>query len=132
MRDVDAAFAEVLRWRERQPDRDGIVVIALSDHGHVTGEAQLDLQAALRAGGFAAGRDFGATIQSPADLTDIAPSVLALLGLTSDGMDGRALSQAWGEAGDADPVRAVIHPVAGRPGLRIFRLGSAERPDAIL
>lgn len=252
MRDVDAAFADVLRWRDLQPDRDGIVVIALSDHGHVTGEAQLDLQAALRAGGFAAGRDFGngtdialggggapglwlrdpgdatrlaawlnarawtglvlaretgipgtiplamlgarharspdlavtfagssdpdpcgvpgrglidagdvpvgggmhgglherelatvlamaggpilrgATIRNPADLTDVAPSVLALLGLASDGMDGRALRQAWGEADDADPVRAVIHPVTGRPGLRIFRLGSAERPDAML
>lgn len=252
MHDVDAAFADVLRWRDAQTDRDGIVVMALSDHGHVTGEAQLDLQAALRAGGFAAGRDFGngteialggggapglwlrdpgdaarlaawlnaqpwtglvlaretgipgtiplamlgarharspdlavtfagssdpdpcgvpgrglidvsdvpvgggmhgglherelatvlamaggpilhgTTIQSPADLTDIAPSVLALLGLASDGMDGRALKQAWGEAGDADPVRAVIHPVTGRFGLRIFRLGSAERPDAML
>lgn len=252
MREVDAAFAEVLRWRDAQPDRDGIVVFALSDHGHVTGEALLDLQAALRAGGFAAGRDFGngteialggggapglwlrdpretarlaswlndqpwtglvlareagipgtiplatlgarharspdlavtfagssapdprgvpgrglidtgdvpvgggmhgglherelATVlamsggpilsgvvmQGAADLTDIAPSVLALLGLSSEGMDGRPLAQAWGNAPDAAPDHDVLRPVEGRAGLRLFRLGATHRPDAMI
>jgi hypothetical protein len=252
MRAVDAAFGEVLRWRDAQPDRDGIVVIALSDHGHVTGEAELDLQAALRAGGFAAARDFGdgaeialggggapglwlrdpgdaarlaawlnaqpwsglvlareagiagtiplatlgarharspdlavtfagssdadtcgvpgrglidagdvpvgggmhgglherelatvlamaggpllrgAVMQGAADLTDVAPSVLALLGLARDGMDGRALVQAWGDAADAAPEHDVLRPLEHRPGLRLVRLGATQRPDAMI
>ena len=252
MRDVDAAFGEVLRWRDAQPDRDGIVVIALSDHGHLTGEAQLDLQAALRAGAFAAARDFGdgaaialggggapglwlrnpgdaarvaawlnaqpwvglvlareagvpgtiplatlgarharspdlavtfagsdapdpcgvpgrglidagdvpvgggmhgglhqrelatvlamgggpilrgAVMQGAADLTDVAPSVLALLGLPVEGMDGRPLAQAWGGADDAAPERVVLRPVEGRAGLRLVRCGASLRPDAML
>jgi hypothetical protein len=252
MCEVDMAFAEVLRWRDAQPDRDGIVVIALSDHGHVTGEAQLDLRATLRAGGFAAGRDFGngteialggggapglwlrdpgqtarlafwlndqpwtglvlareagipgtiplamlgarharspnlavtfagtsdpdprgvpgrglidagdvpvgggmhgglherelatvlamaggpvlrgAVMQDAADLTDIAPSVLALLGLSGEGMDGRPLAQAWGNAPDTAPEHEVLRPVARRAGLRLFRLGTTQRPDAMI
>ena len=252
MRDVDAVFGDVLRWRDAQPDRDAIVVIALSDHGHVTGEAQLDLQARLREGGFEAGRDFGngttialggggapglwlrdpsdaarlaawlnaqsrtglvlaretgipgtiplatlgarharspdlavtfagsaepdpcgvpgrglidagdvpvgggmhgglherelATVlamtggpirrggvmQAAADLTDVAPSVLALLGLAADGMDGRPLAEAWGDAPDAPPVCEELRPVADRAGLRLFRLGAMWRPDAMI
>jgi hypothetical protein len=34
----------------------------------------------------------GAVMQDAADLTDIAPSVLALLGLSGEGMDGRPLA----------------------------------------
>ena len=252
MREVDALFGEVLRWRDRQPDRDGIVVIALSDHGHVTGEAQLDLQAALRAGGFAAARDFaddtaialggggapglwlrdpgdagrlaawlnaqpwtglvlareasvpgtiplstlgarharspdlvltftgsdaadsrgvpgralidagevpvgggmhgglhprelatvlvmgggpmlrGAVLQLAADLTDVAPTVMALLGLAAEDMDGRALVQAWGGAPDVTPEREVVTPLAESAGLRVFRLGRTARPDALV
>ncbi|WP_439580063.1 alkaline phosphatase family protein [Elioraea sp.] len=251
MRAVDAAFADVLRWRETQPDRDGIVVIALSDHGHVTGEAHVDLRALLRDGGFAAGRDFGtgteialggggapglwlrdsahaprlaawlnaqpwsglvlaredsvpgtiplaalgarharspdlavtfagssapdvrgvpgrglidtgdvpvgggmhgglhqrelatvlamaggpilpgAVMRSAADLTDVAPSILALLGMPAEGMDGRALAQAWGQAPDADPVREVLQPMPGRPGLALFRTVDGCRPDGM-
>jgi len=73
-----------------------------------------------------------AVMRGAADLTDVAPSVLALLGLASDGMDGRALVQAWGEAGDADPAHEVLRPVEHRAGLRLFRLCAAQRPDAML
>ena len=73
-----------------------------------------------------------AVMRGAADLTDVAPSVLALLGLASDGMDGRALVQAWGEAGDADPAHEVLRPVERRAGLRLFRLCAAQRPDAML
>lgn len=252
MREADAAFGEVLSWRDSQRDRDGIVVIALSDHGHVTGEARLDLEAALRAGGFSAARGFGngATIavgsggapglwlrdpgeaarlsswlndqgwtglvlaresgipgtiplaalgarhprspdlavtfagsdlpdehgvpgrglmdagdvppgggmhgglharelatllvmaggpiahgvvlQGAADLTDIAPTMLALLGLPSCGMDGRPLAQAWGDAPDEAPEFEVLRPLDQRPGLRLIRLGTTFRPDAMI
>jgi hypothetical protein len=71
-------------------------------------------------------------MQGAADLTDIAPSVLALLGLLSEGMDGRPLAQAWGNAPDAAPDHDELRPVEGRAGLRLFRLGATHRPDAMI
>jgi len=54
--EADALLGAVLDWREGEPGRDGIVVIALSDHGQVTGQARIDLAAELLRAGFAAGR----------------------------------------------------------------------------
>jgi hypothetical protein len=253
MRAADSAFAEVLAWRDVQPDRDGIVVIAVSDHGHVTGTERLDLAAALRAGGFVAVRDGasgaaialggggapglwvcdrdaatvaalaawltaqpwvglvlareagipgtiplaalgarhvrspdlavtfagsdepdprgvpgvglidmgdvpvgggmhgglhrrelatvlalaggpiarGAVSWHPADLTDLAPTVLALLGVGADGMDGTPLAAAWTGA-DAAPVRETVAGTAGRTALSVFRIGETLRPDGMM
>jgi arylsulfatase A-like enzyme len=50
----------------------------------------------------------GAVAQAPCDLTDVAPTVLHLLGLGSDGMEGRALREAWDPAGDALPAPEVL------------------------
>jgi type I phosphodiesterase/nucleotide pyrophosphatase len=52
---ADAALGRVLDWRDAQPDAAEIVVLVLSDHGHVTGHRKLDVAAELRRGGFAAG-----------------------------------------------------------------------------
>jgi hypothetical protein len=56
---ADAVLGRVMAWREQQPDRKDIVIVALSDHGHVTGEGKLSLAARLREGGFAAGQGLG-------------------------------------------------------------------------
>lgn len=248
MRAADDAFGAVLAWRAAQPKPESIVVIALSDHGHLTGEERIDLVAMLRAAGFAAGRDGTAAVavggggapglwlrdgavapalaawlneqpwtalvlaraplpgtiplaalgalhprspdlavtfagspapdargvpgrglidlgevpagggthgglhgrelatvlalgggpirrravlHGPADLTDLAPTVLALLGLAAEGMDGRPLAAAWGDAADAEPRREVLAGAPGKPGLAVFRLGATCRPDAM-
>jgi hypothetical protein len=252
MRAADEAFAEVLAWREAQPDREGIVVIALSDHGHVTGTGRLDLAAELRAGGFVAARDGaigapivlggggapglwvrdrdaattaalaawlasrpwvglvlardegipgtiplaalgarherspdivvtfagsdepdargvagvglidigdvpvgggmhgglhgrelaivlaiggdalarGVVLRRPADLTDIAPTVLALLGVAADGMDGTPLVEAWCGI-DVVPRLGTLPGIPGRTGLSVFCHGASLRPDAM-
>jgi arylsulfatase A-like enzyme len=50
----------------------------------------------------------GAVAEAPCDLTDIAPTVLHLLGLDTDGMEGRALREAWEPATDAPPAAALL------------------------
>jgi len=47
LREADAALGLVMSWRDRQPDRDAIVIAAVSDHGHVTGHRRFDLLDAL-------------------------------------------------------------------------------------
>jgi len=74
----------------------------------------------------------GAVLQLAADLTDVAPTVMALLGLAAEDMDGRALVQAWGGAPDVTPEREVVTPLAESAGLRVFRLGRTARPDALV
>jgi hypothetical protein len=44
----------------------------------------------------------------PADLTDIVPTVLHLLGLHPEGLEGRPLAAAWDAAADARPVLELI------------------------
>jgi phosphonoacetate hydrolase len=56
---ADAVLGRIMAWREAQPDREEIVLLALSDHGHVTGEGKLSLAARLCDAGFAAGQGFG-------------------------------------------------------------------------
>jgi phosphonoacetate hydrolase len=49
-----------------------------------------------------------AVVQAPCDLTDIAPTLLHLLGLGHAGTEGRPLRAAWDEAADAAPLRETI------------------------
>ncbi|WP_372619037.1 alkaline phosphatase family protein [Falsiroseomonas sp.] len=231
LRAADAIVGQVVAWRDAQPDAAEIVLVVLSDHGHVTGRGKLSLEAELRRAGFRAGtglspevdvvvapaaapglwfrdpapvRDVAgwlamqpwcgpllardpailpegaalalstlgsgharsadlvvtfagseepdewglpghapfdapdvpegggmhgglhraelatvlvmqggpirraAVIAAPCDLTDIAPSVLHLLGLGTDGMEGRALREAWEAGADAPPAEALL------------------------
>lgn len=50
----------------------------------------------------------GAVAEEPADLTDIVPTVLHLLGLSADGMEGRPLRAAVDAAADAPPTRETL------------------------
>ena len=54
----------------------------------------------------------GAVVHAMADLTDVAPTLLHLLGLDLDGMDGRALSEAWDARADS-PADAVAVALPG-------------------
>jgi arylsulfatase A-like enzyme len=67
----------------------------------------------------------------PADLTDLAPTVLALLGVGADGMDGTPLAAARTGA-DAAPVRETVAGTAGRTALSVFRIGETLRPDGMM
>lgn len=50
----------------------------------------------------------GAVAEEPADLTDIVPTVLHVLGLPVEGMEGRPLRAALDAAADAPPAREVL------------------------
>lgn len=50
----------------------------------------------------------GAVAEEPADLTDIVPTVLHVLGLPLEGMEGRPLLAALDAAADAPPAREVL------------------------
>ena len=50
----------------------------------------------------------GAVAETPCDLTDIAPTLLHLLGLDHAGTEGRPLAAAWDAAADAAPLRETI------------------------
>jgi len=55
----------------------------------------------------------GAVAQAPADLTDIAPTVLHLLGLRTEGCEGRPLTAAWDAARDAAPIPELVEMPRG-------------------
>jgi arylsulfatase A-like enzyme len=57
---ADAVLGRIMAWRDAQPDREEIVLIALSDHGHVTGAGKISLAARLQEAGFPAGQRRGA------------------------------------------------------------------------
>lgn len=50
----------------------------------------------------------GAVAEEACDLTDIAPTVLHLLGLNHAGCEGRPLCAGWDEAADAPPIRGLL------------------------
>jgi hypothetical protein len=50
----------------------------------------------------------GAVVEAPCDLTDIAPTVLHLMGLPAEGMEGRALVEARDATADAPPQHEAI------------------------
>ena len=66
----------------------------------------------------------GAVVQGAADLTDIAPTLLHLLGLEAAGCEGRVLRVAWGEAPDEPPEEEVL-PLPR--GFALERLRQANR-----
>jgi arylsulfatase A-like enzyme len=57
------------------------------------------------------GVDFkrGATVRTPAGNADVAPTILSLLGLAADGLDGRVLREALVDGPDAEQVAVVTH-----------------------
>jgi arylsulfatase A-like enzyme len=54
LRAADAVLGRVVAWRDAQPDAGEIGLIALSDHGHVTGRGKLSLREELCRAGFRA------------------------------------------------------------------------------
>ncbi len=50
----------------------------------------------------------GAVAETPADLTDIAPTVLHALGIATAGMEGRPLAAAFDQKADSPPLREAI------------------------
>ncbi|NQW11211.1 MAG: alkaline phosphatase family protein [Alphaproteobacteria bacterium] len=56
---VDAGFARILDWWRVEGQADGWNIIALSDHGHVTVEGQVDVAAALTTAGLSVGPAIG-------------------------------------------------------------------------
>lgn len=58
----------------------------------------------------AAGGPFrtGAVVQAASDLTDIAPTLLHLLGVAAPAMDGRVLAEGWDARADAPPAMAAL------------------------
>ena len=50
----------------------------------------------------------GAVVEAPCDLTDIAPTVLHLLGLDPAGTEGRPLRGAWDADADAPPILEIL------------------------
>jgi arylsulfatase A-like enzyme len=55
----------------------------------------------------------GAVAAAPADLTDIVPTVLHVLGLPAEGMEGRPLLGALDAAADAPPLHELVALPAG-------------------
>lgn len=55
LRAADAVLGRVMAWRAAQPDAEAIAIIALSDHGHVTGQGKRSLVEELCRAGFRAG-----------------------------------------------------------------------------
>lgn len=59
LRAMDDIFAEILAWRDAQPDRDAINIIALSDHGQIAVKGRIDVVGAMQAAGFRAATLYG-------------------------------------------------------------------------
>jgi len=59
MKDCDDAIGNLLEWRDRQPEKDGIVIFVTSDHGHSTINEFISVGDALKQAGIAAGLQFG-------------------------------------------------------------------------
>lgn len=59
LREADAILGQVIAWRDAEPDAAEIVLVVLSDHGHVTGRGRLSLAEELRRAGFRAGGALG-------------------------------------------------------------------------
>jgi arylsulfatase A-like enzyme len=85
---------------------------------------------------FARGAGFkrGATVRTPVGNVDVAPTVLALLGLPADGLDGRVLREAFVDGPDAEQVVAVtrVHTVeagAYRAALQVSEVDGRRYVD---
>jgi predicted AlkP superfamily pyrophosphatase or phosphodiesterase len=58
MRDCDAAIGDLLEWRDRQPERDGIVIFVTSDHGHSSIATFISVGEVLKEAGISADHRF--------------------------------------------------------------------------
>jgi len=72
----------------------------------------------------------GATVQAACDLTDIAPTLLHLLGLPVAGMQGRVLTEGWVAAADSPPAGEAI-PLPRGFTLELARQGGRLYPTAL-
>ncbi|WP_117192137.1 alkaline phosphatase family protein [Rhizobium terrae] len=54
MKDCDDAIGNLLEWREKQPEKDGIVIFVTSDHGHSTINRFISVGDALKQAGISA------------------------------------------------------------------------------
>ncbi len=62
LRAADAVLGRVVAWRDAQPGAAGIGLVALSDHGHVSGSRKLCRRSELARAGFRAGTAMGAGV----------------------------------------------------------------------
>ena len=124
---ADTAVGAVLDWRAAQPDREEILVLVLSDHGHVTGDRKIDLAAELRAGGFAAARGMAPGVQ-----VVVAPAAAPGLWLADPGLApdlaGFLARQSW-----AGPLLARDPSLLpGALPLALFGADHARSADLVL
>lgn len=59
MQDCDAAIGNLLEWRDRQPEKGGIVIFVTSDHGHSTINEFISVGDALKQAGISADTRLG-------------------------------------------------------------------------
>jgi arylsulfatase A-like enzyme len=57
LQDIDDVFGRILAWWAAKGRRDGVQIIAMSDHGCIPGHTRLDINGLLNQAGFPAGRD---------------------------------------------------------------------------
>lgn len=112
LRAMDEVFGDVLAWREAQPDRDRINVIALSDHGQVAVKGRIDVVGEMHAAGLRADRVHG---------PDVDYVVLA----SSSG-------NIWVRDDDAELIRAMAAWLIEQPWLgMLFARTPASAPGAL-
>ena len=64
--EADACVAHLVAWRDAQPDAKEIGLVALSDHGHVTGHRKIPVAALMARDGLPAGAGGAAITVAPA------------------------------------------------------------------
>jgi arylsulfatase A-like enzyme len=128
IRGADAAFGRLVdRW-EREGFESGTQIICLSDHGHITGRAKLDMPALFRAAGFRVGTGLDAD-------TDIAlaPGAPAGLSVRDAAIRDRAArwlaEQPWCGLLFSNGRNEVEGEVPGSFSFALAGTGHARRPD---
>jgi len=56
IRGIDALFGRILAWWASKGQRDGVQIIAMSDHGYISGHTRLDINGLLNHAGFPASK----------------------------------------------------------------------------
>lgn len=129
LRAADALVGKVLGWRDAQPDADEIAILALSDHGMVTGPHCIDVAEELRRAGFRAGPGF-------ADGAEVAVAPAAAPGLwLRDPALARPVAEFLGAQPWAGPLLARDPVALGLPDalpLALLDAAHARSPDLTL